>query len=245
MNEPAPTRSRRSRGVIAAGMLMLAIGFIALGIWQLYRREWKHALIAAVDARIHAAPVPAPGPAAWPSLSANKDAYRRVRITGRLRSDHEVLVKAVTDAGAGYWVLTPLEGPGFTVLINRGFVPPERRSPAARAAGNVTGTVTITGLLRVTEPHGGFLRANDPAHGRWYSRDVAAIASAQHLTNAAPYFIDADATPNPGGYPVGGLTVVHFSDNHLGYALTWLALAGLALFGGWRVLSDRRARTGA
>lgn len=245
MNDPARPRSRRSRGVIAAGMLALAIGFIALGIWQLYRREWKHALIAAVDARIHAAPVPAPGAAAWPTLSAEKDAYRRVRITGRLRNDREALVKAVTDAGAGYWVLTPLEAQGFTVLINRGFVPPERRSSSTRAAGNVTGPVTITGLLRFSEPHGGFLRSNDPAHDRWYSRDVAAIASKRQLANAAPYFIDADATPNPGGYPVGGLTVVHFSDNHLGYALTWFALAGLALFGGWRVLSDKQVKTGA
>ena len=245
MNEPARPRSRRSRGVIAAGMLALAIGFIALGIWQLYRREWKHALIAAVDTRVHAAPLSAPGPAAWSSISAEKDAYRRVRITGRLLNDREVLVKAVTDEGAGYWVLTPLQGQDFTVLINRGFVPPERRSPAKRAAGNISGPVTVTGLLRVTEPHGGFLRTNDPAHGRWYSRDVAAIAQAQHLTRAAPYFIDADATPNPGGYPIGGLTVVHFSDNHLGYALTWFALAGLALFGGWRVLNDKQAKTGA
>ena len=43
----------------------------------------------------------------------------------------------------------------------------------------------------------------------------------------APFFIDADATPSPGGLPVGGLTVVHFPNSHLTYALTWFALAGL------------------
>ena len=78
-------------------------------------------------------------------------------------------------------------------------------------------------LLRVTEPGGGFLRSNDPAGDRWYSRDVAAIAAARGVTEAAPYFIDAEASP-AGGYPVGGLTVLKFRNNHLVYALTWFAL---------------------
>jgi surfeit locus 1 family protein len=89
--------------------------------------------------------------------------------------------------------------------------------------------VTVTGLLRASEPGGGFLRANDPADGRWYSRDVAAIAEAEGVGPVAPYFIDAGATPNPRGLPVGGLTVVSFRNTHLAYALTWFALAALVV----------------
>ncbi len=77
----------------------------------------------------------------------------------------------------------------------------------------------------MSEPKGGFLRSNDPAADRWYSRDVAAISAARGLTDTAPYFIDADATANPGGLPVGGLTVIAFRNTHLVYALTWFALA--------------------
>ncbi len=221
---------RRSARALFAGIaLLMATGFVALGIWQVERRAWKHALVAAVDSRIHAAPVAAPGPAAWPAISAAGDAYRHVRVTGRFRHDRETLVQAVSDLGSGYWVMTPLETSGFTVLVNRGFVPPDQRSPATRNAGNPSGTVTLTGLLRVTEPGGGFLRTNDPEGGRWYSRDITAIAAAQDLGRTAPYFIDADSAPNAGGYPVGGLTVVRFPDNHLGYALTWFALALLSL----------------
>jgi surfeit locus 1 family protein len=92
----------------------------------------------------------------------------------------------------------------------------------------------VAGLLRPTEPKGGFLRANAPGADRWYSRDVAAIAAARHISGVAPYFIDADATPNTGGFPVGGLTVVTFRNNHLQYALTWFTLAlmvaGAAVF---------------
>ncbi|MFC7554551.1 SURF1 family cytochrome oxidase biogenesis protein [Pseudoroseomonas wenyumeiae] len=69
------------------------------------------------------------------------------------------------------------------------------------------------------------MRSNDPAADRWHSRDVEAIAAARGLRDVAPFFLDADATPNPGGLPVGGLTVVSFPNSHLVYALTWYALA--------------------
>ncbi len=223
--------SRRRCGGARAFLLGLAAltaiaGFVALGVWQLERRAWKLDLIARVDARVAAAPVPAPGVADWPQISADRDAYTRIRVAGRYLHDREVAVQAVTELGAGYWILTPLETPGFTVLVNRGFVPPDRRDPATRPAGQVPGEVAVTGLLRPSEPGGGFLRRNDPAAGRWYSRDVAAIAAARHLGRVAPYFIDADAAPNPGGLPVGGLTVIRFRNSHLAYALTWFALAG-------------------
>ena len=119
-------------------------------------------------------------------------------------------MQAVTELGAGYWVLTPLETRGFTVLVNRGFVPPDRRDPATRPAGQVPGEVTVTGLLRLSEPGGGFLRRNDPAAGRWYSRDVAAIAACAGPGRRGALLHRRRRNANPGGLPVGGLTVVHF-----------------------------------
>jgi len=233
---PAPVR-RGSRWIVAGIAVLLAAACIALAIWQVQRREWKHQLIHAVETRSTAAPVPAPGPDRWPNITEADDVYRRVTATGTFRHDRESLVKALTERGGGFWVMTPLvTDRGFTVLVNRGFVPQDRRAATTRIEGNVDGRVTVTGLLRVTEPDGGFLRSNDPAAGRWFSRDVAAIAHAQRLGPVAPYFIDADASANPGGYPAGGLTVLRFPDNHLPYALTWAALAALCLFAAWRVL---------
>lgn len=213
--------------LFAAGCLLLAIVFAALGIWQIERRVWKLDLIARVDARIHAAPAALPRPAEW----KDDQAYRRVRVTGTFQHEAETLVQALTDRGAGWWVLTPLRTGAGTILVNRGFVPAERRAPASRRAGQPAGPVTITGLLRATEPGGGFLRENDPAAGRWYSRDVAAIARMRRLTGVMPFFLDADATANAGGWPVGGLTVVAFRNDHLIYALTWFALATLSAAG--------------
>nr|WP_202986658.1 SURF1 family protein [Pseudoroseomonas ludipueritiae] len=209
------------------GLLALLgiIGLVALGTWQVERRAWKLDLIARVDARIHAPPAPLPPRADWPRVTAAADEYRRVQATGTFLYDQETLTQAATALGAGFWVMTPLRMRDGTLLVNRGFVPAGRRDRASRAAAERPGEVTVTGLLRVTEPKGGFLRSNDPAADRWHSRDVEAIAVARELTDVAPFFVDADATPNPGGLPVGGLTVVSFPNSHLVYALTWYALA--------------------
>lgn len=230
-------------GLAVLGIVLFAT-FIGLGTWQVERRSWKLALIARVDRRVHAAPVAAPGPEAWPAVTAARDEYRHVRLSGRLLNDRETLVYTATDLGPGYWVMTPLaRTDGTIVLINRGFVPTDKRDPSKRAAGEVEGPITITGLLRVSEPGGTLLRDNKPAANRWYSRDVAAIARARGLKDVAPYFVDADAAPNPGGLPVGGLTRIHFRNAHLSYAITWYALALLVIIGAV-VIVRNESRTG-
>lgn len=216
----ADPRSRRAGFPVGLTLaaLLLFIGLCALGIWQVERLAWKHDLITRVDARIHAAPVPAPRNA------DRSDEYRRVTVTGRFLHDKTALTQASTVRGPGYWVMTPLlRDDGAMLLVNRGFVPPEARTRHDRPPGRVR----VTGLLRLSEPGGGFLRSNDPAADRWYSRDVAAIAAARRLGPVASYFIDAQAGPSPDALPVGGLTVVQFPNNHLGYAVTWFVLAAM------------------
>lgn len=222
--EASNGRSRRTRAMLfALGMLLIA-GFLALGGWQLARRSWKLDLIARVETRLAAPPTAAPDPASWPRIDARGFEYARVRVTGRFRHERETRVQAVTALGSGSWVMTPLATDrGWTVLVNRGFVPDAGRERATRRAE----PVTLMGLLRLSEPGGGWPRANDPAAGRWYSRDVPAIARARGLGAIAPYFIDADAGPDPEGWPRGGLTEVRFRNHHLVYALTWFALAAL------------------
>jgi surfeit locus 1 family protein len=221
------------RALLFTLCLVAAIGFAALAEWQFERRIWKLDLIARVDARIHAAPVPIPPPGKWPGVNARDDEYRRVQLTGRFLHERVTLVDALTDEGPGVWVLTPLVTSSGTVLINRGFVPRERIHDYLRPQG----VVLVTGLLRMSEPHGRILRPNRPDANLWYSRDVAAIAVARKLGRTAPFFIDAEATGR-NSYPIGGLTVVRFRNAHLAYALTWLALAVLATLGGWRVCHD-------
>jgi surfeit locus 1 family protein len=215
---------RAGRAVAVGGALLLAVVFAALGTWQIERRAWKLDLIARVDARLAAAPTPLPSPAEWPGLTRDRDEYRRLAIRGRFLPDRSVRVMAVTTQGPGSWLLAPFrtEG-GDIVLVNRGFVPPGWTPPAE------DDPTETRGLLRFSEPGGGFLRRNEPAAGRWYSRDVEAIAAALGLGPVAPFFIDADESGNGPGRPVGGLTVTTFRNSHLVYALTWFALAAMSV----------------
>ncbi len=234
-----PARSAALRRLLAAALLLLFAALVALGSWQLERRAWKHALIARVEQRVHAPPADAPGPGRWPQVNAADDEYRHLRLQGSYLAGHDTRVQAVTERGSGFWLLSPLRlVDGTTVLVNRGFVPPGWHGAAGPQA-----TTVVTGLLRLPEPGGAFLRRNDPAAGRWFSRDVAAIAAAQGLGAVAPYFVDADAgaagTPDAAA-PVGGLTVVRFHDNHLVYALTWYTLALMLAGAAWQLRREGR-----
>jgi len=244
---------RRSvaRVVWLAGLALAFIGFCALGVWQIERRAWKLDLIQRVDTRIHAAPLAAPGPAQWPSVNAAHDEYRRVTVEGRFLAAHAVRVQAVTAVGPGYWWMVPLQrDDGTVVLVNRGFIAPDATPESLRAIDEKT-RQSVTGLLRLSEPGGGFLRRNAPAQDRWYSRDVQAIADSRKLERVAPYFIDAERDPSdPDGTadgrsgPAGGLTVVRFNNNHLQYALTWFALALMVVAAAWRVWREKPRAAG-
>jgi len=239
-------RGRFALTALALALLATFIGLIALGGWQIQRRAWKLDLIQRVEARVHAPPGAAPTQSEWPRIDAAGYEYRHVRLQGRYLPGRDTLTQAVTELGPGFWLITPFRTEdGQTVLINRGFVPSAREVPAAAPT-----YTQVDGLLRLSEPGGGFMRKNAPAQNRWYSRDVAAIAAARGLPGAAPYFLDADrAAPLPSDpnaepvWPVGGLTVIKFPNNHLQYALTWFALALMVVAAGWRVaLEERRLR---
>lgn len=244
-HRPARPHSNLTMAMLALAGIALFVVFASLGWWQVERRAWKLALIERVEQRLHAAPVPLPARANWPNVSAASHEYLPVQARGRWLDDKTVLTQATTELGAGFWVLTPLRlETGGQVLVNRGFIPQAQRSqwasgsraPDVQADG---APVQLQGLLRMTEPGGGFLRSNDPAQQRWHSRDVAAIAQAQGLDAPAPFFIDAGipdaralasadlASPGAGPWPRPGMTVVRFSNSHLVYAITWFGLAAM------------------
>lgn len=228
----------RPAAVVVIMMTVILTGvLLALGTWQVKRLSWKLDLIQQVEERAHAAPVDAPSPSQWSSLTNPADyEYRRVRLAGIFRHQDEVQVYTVSDLGPGYWVLTPLQrDDGSLVIVNRGFVPSDKRDPSTRLEGELPARVEIVGLMRAPETGGLFLRTNDPQNNRWYSRNIAQIAEAKSLGTVAPFYVDADATPNPGGLPIGGKTMLVFPNNHLSYAITWYVLAAMTVAAGWYV----------
>ena len=233
-----------------AALVCTAI-LVSLGVWQLYRLQWKEALIASVESRLGAPPVPAPPPAAWPELVSRDLEYQPVTVHGRFLNDKEAdVVYSLTEpkgplGGPGYLVMTPFAtDDGWIVYVDRGFVPKERKDPATRKEGLIEGETAVTGLFR--SPHGRawYMPGDGISDNQWFSRDPKLFAAARGLpvASVAPYLIDAGADAElPGGLPQGGETIVEFPNNHLQYALTWFGLA-LGLIGVFVVFARGRLR---
>jgi surfeit locus 1 family protein len=214
----------------------------ALGVWQIQRLHWKEGLIAQREAALNAPPV-AP-PQTLPEARALE--FHPVVDDGVFLNDKEIYLNAIgPKGGAGFDVLTPLrEAGGRIIFVDRGFVPTELNDPAKRAGGQPAGTVRVGGLLRLAPEHkpNWFVPDNRPDRGDWFWVDLAAIGRADGLANVAPFYIEADATPNPGGWPKGGAALPELPNHHLQYAITWflLAVAAIVIY----LLSEHRAMRG-
>ncbi len=228
------TRAQAIRGLILPGVLSLAAlaVLISLGNWQMQRLAWKENLIATVSARVKESAKPLPAANTWTSLGLNENEYRTFFARGRFRHQNEVQIYTVLSeprgsfSGAGYWVLTPFElEDGGIVVVNRGFVPQELKDSSTRTEGQTFGTVRIAGILRAPEQANYFTPANDPAKKAWYRREPADIVRAFNLTGVAPFMLDATGEYRPHMLPQPNETKIVFTNNHLGYALTWYGLA--------------------
>jgi surfeit locus 1 family protein len=168
------------------------------------------------------------------TLDAAHDEFTRVTFRAAFQNDQEALVFAAASAfrpevsGMGYWVFTPARlADGARVVVNRGFVPEANKDPATRAAGLVTGPVELVGVLRWPEHAGWFTPAGEPARNLWFARDQLAIAAAKGWGNVAPFYVELEAPPPPGGLPQPAKLTVNLPNNHLQYAITWFGLAAV------------------
>ncbi|MFD2648666.1 SURF1 family protein [Devosia albogilva] len=239
--------------VFAALMLALTALCLWLGTWQMQRLAEKEALIAAVDSRLDAEPVPVPAVNEWASFDAEAMNYQPVALTGTFRYSQTVTVfTSLADArgvhgGVGYWVVTPFVlAEGGTVFVNRGFVPQEFQEAAVTDGGPDEPQVTITGLLRPAEGTSFLTPAPNTSDRIDFVRDPERLAEMVDpaLAPFAPFYVDMPAGA-PGELPQGGETVITFPNNHLGYAITWYGFAVVAVvmlgFWLWRQRRDGAA----
>ncbi|MFN3655711.1 MAG: SURF1 family protein [Pseudolabrys sp.] len=229
----------RRRGGVLDATVMAIVGvaiLVGLGVWQLDRKVWKEKLNATLHERSAAAPQPLPPRADWPRLTQNEGEFRRVAFPAEFIAGEEAYVYTAGSAlrsdvkGPGYWVFAParLAG-GSVVVVNRGFVPLDRKDPAARPGGAPAGVTDVVGAMRWPEERGMFTPADDRLADVWYLRDHVSMSDAKKWGTAAPFYIDQEAPVPTGGLPLPGRIDVQLRDNHLQYAITWFGLAlGLA-----------------
>lgn len=228
--------------------VLLAVAFailVSLGTWQMQRLYWKEGLLTAIQERRSAPPVALAEIEKIFAEGGDID-YRTVTVSGTFDHGKERHFFATHNGRTGYYIFTPLTiEDGRALFVNRGFVPFEQKDPATRLAGELPASVAIHGLARpkLLEKPSSLVPDNDLAKNIFYWKDLDAMASSVGLPidKVVPFFIDADATPNPGGLPIGGVTQFDLPNNHLQYALTWYGLAAaLVLVSGIYIL--RRGR---
>src|SRR5262249_17497732 len=185
-------------GITIAVAILLAL-LIGLGVWQLERLQWKLGLIAQVNANLAAPPIDlgralALGPAAQ---------YRRVALHGRFDNAKEAYIYGIGPEGAPvFHVIVPFTvDDGRVLLVDRGIVPRDMKNPATRPGGIKNGDTKVVGVWRTPEAGGLFTPRPDLRQRIWFAHDIRAIARADGITLAAPVIVEADATPNPGGWP--------------------------------------------
>ncbi|XP_023371870.1 surfeit locus protein 1 isoform X1 [Otolemur garnettii] len=226
-------------------LLLIPVTAFGLGTWQVQRRKWKLKLIAELESRVLAEPIPLPtDPMELKALE-----YRPVRVRGHFDHSKELYMMPRTmvdpareareagrissSAESGAYVITPFHCTdlGATILVNRGFVPRRKVNPDTRQKGQIEGEVDLVGMVRLTETRKPFVPENNPEKNHWHYRDLEAMAK---MTGADPIFIDANFRPDceesvsaestvPGG-PIGGQTRVTLRNEHLQYILTWYGL---------------------
>jgi surfeit locus 1 family protein len=206
--------------VVTVPAIMVMIG---LSIWQVQRLQWKEGLIAERTARTTAEPI------ALPPVGTDLAPleFRRVSVTGSFDHAHEFYLAARSQNGnVGYWVVTPLKtDAGETVLIERGWVPENKKPPETRAEGQVAGTVTLNGFIRLPQVKSFFQPENEPQKNVWFYLSPAEMVQAAGIPARTDLYLDADLAPNPGGFPIGGQTRINLPNDHLQYAITWALLA--------------------
>ncbi|MDP2732512.1 MAG: SURF1 family protein [Hoeflea sp.] len=240
MTEAASTQPPRHRRRFWIGLVLLPVALavlVSLGTWQVKRLYWKEALLASIEERSHAEPLT---PSAIEEALKAGEAidYRAARASGLFLHDKERHFFATFKGQSGFYLFTPLElDDGRYLFVNRGFVPYDLKEPATRQQSLITGPQQITGLARarLSQKPSFVVPDNDEAGNLFYWKDLDLMAASAGLSadRVLPFFLDADATPVPGGLPLGGVTVIDLPNSHLQYAVTWygLALALLAVSG--------------
>ncbi|MBB3949674.1 SURF1 family protein [Aureimonas jatrophae] len=229
--ERRPALRRRDVVIGLVGLFGIAV-LCSLGAWQVERLAWKNALVAQIHERQRWPSVPVEELASG-NIEGSQLDYRSVSASGVFHHEDERAFLSTFRGAAGWNIYTPLElADGRFVFVNRGFVPYDRKDPATRAAGQIVGTTDVVGVARpfATEKPGSFVPDNDPRTNVYFWRHLPDLLVGLDLGDSArfiPFVIDAGPGAAPGGYPVGGTTIVEIPNNHLQYAITWFGLAAV------------------
>ena len=219
-----------------AGILIVAITvvtFVNLGMWQLRRLDERRTLNATIESRMAEDPVDLGLLLATVGRDPEALEYRRVTTTGTYRPDEEILLQARTLSGvSGHNVVTPLVMGSESLAVNRGWVPIDSEGPPVPNALPAAGTVTVDGILRVSESRGPTGVTEDDGSYRKIGRIDLDLLAPQWGPALLPVYLQLENQDPPQGQYPSPLPPPEIGEGaHLSYAIQWFVFAAVATIG--------------
>jgi len=185
--------------------------FIALGSWQIIRLNWKNNLILEIENSLKNLPVEL--------AQSQKENYLKIKTSGSIDFDKQIYLYNLNDNGTpGFEVLNPILIDNENYLINRGWIPFEKKdSPEINFfdQNNIIGTLKLQGRKNIFKPD------NDIEENYWFSlnREDLLKFTGKEFSKYIIYLDGNYQAPKP------KKITANISNNHLKYALTWFSLA--------------------
>ena len=185
--------------------------FVALGSWQIIRLNWKNNLISEIESSLKNPPVEL--------TNSNVENYLKIKTSGLIDLDKQIYLYALNDEGTpGFEVINPILINDINYLINRGWIPLEKKNSKEInlfEGNDIIGTLKLQGRKNIFKPD------NDIEENYWFSlnrEDILKFTGKEF----SKYIIYLD-----GNYkvPKPKKITANISNNHLKYALTWFSLA--------------------
>ena len=192
-------------------IIFFILVFIALGVWQMIRLNWKNNLILEIENSLKKPPV---------ELSqSNKENFLKIKTSGLINFEKQIYLYNLNESGTpGFEVINPIFIGQENYLINRGWIPFEKKdTPEINILdqNNIEGTLKTQGRKNIFKPD------NDIKENYWFSlnrEDVLKFTGKKF----SKYIIYLDGNYQ---FPKPKKITANISNNHKKYAMTWFSLA--------------------
>ena len=192
-------------------VIFFILVFISLGSWQIIRLNWKNNLILEIETSLKNPPV---------ELSElNLSNYLKIKTSGSIDFEKQIYLYNLNESGTpGFEVINPLIIDSKNYLINRGWIPFEKKNSKEIYdfdESNIIGTLKSQGRKNIFKPD------NDIEENYWFSldRDDILEFTGKKFSNYIIYLDGNYQSPKP------KKITANISNNHKKYAITWFSLA--------------------
>ena len=192
-------------------VIFFILVFIALGSWQIVRLDWKNNLILEIENSLKNPPVEL--------TNSNEENYLKIKTSGSINLEKQIYLYSLNEMGTpGFEVLNPILINDIDYLINRGWIPFEKKSLPEI---NFVDQNQIVGTLMLQTKASTFKPENDIEKNYWFTlnREDISKFTGRNFSEYVIYLNGEFKIPKP------RVITAKISNNHKKYAITWFSMA--------------------